>query len=297
MKYRLENINNRVMFALEDEVYELRSHPYEPCLYICKDDETVKILHNAFDAKDLMKAFENGETVTAPDGKEYDRDTFCRVLAAALKDDHYEMNWTFAAKLTDSKFIYGTDVNVYLEKAVERIKEKFGYHWADLSQFHKQYRYAIEEDGQYHFIRYTIFYEDDIEREVLDVNPLNSWGLVRNGDEFIDRIAYDNEKSVYYANPKIASYEVMFKEGLLVDHWYIERYEFNKHESGDYSAFVQAGDRTTGSSRDFFIPPHFFNGTYEEFLDKYQTLVPGNQFGLFKEDLIKDEGLKKFLGY
>lgn len=199
---------------------------------------------------------------------------------------------------TDSKFSFGYDVNVYLNKAVERIKEQHHYHWADLSQFHKQYRYAIEEeDGQCHFIRYTIFAEDDIEREVLDVDPPNSFELVRNGEEFIKRIASDNELSVYYANPKIANYKVMFKPGLEIDHWYLERYEFNKHKTGDYSAFVQAGDRTTGGSRDFFIPPHFLDGTYEAFLDKYQTLVPGVQFGLFKEDLIQDEGLKRFLGF
>ena len=196
------------------------------------------------------------------------------------------------------KFNYGLDINVYLKKAVERIKEKYYYHWADLSQFHDQYRYAIEENaGEYHFIRYTIFSEDDIEREVMDVDPLNSVELVRNGEEFIERISYDNELSVFYANPKIANYKVSFKTGLKVDHWYIERYEFNKHKSGDYSAFVQAGDRVTGSSRDFFIPPYFLNGTFEEFLDHYQTLVPGEQFGLFKEDLIQDEELKRFLGF
>lgn len=198
----------------------------------------------------------------------------------------------------DSKFPYGLDVKVYLDKAAERIKEKYYYHWADPSQFHKQYRYAIEEDnGQYHFIHYTLFAEDDIQREVLDENPLNSWNQARNGEEYIELIAKDNELSVYYANPKVANYKVRFQAGLEVDHWYIERYEFNKHKTGDYSAFVQAGDRTTGGSRDFFIPPHFLRGTFEEFLDRYQTLVPGEKFGLFKKDLIQDEGLKKFLGF
>lgn len=200
--------------------------------------------------------------------------------------------------LADEKFPYGLDVNVYLNKAVERIKEKYHYHWADLSLFHKQYRYAIEEeDGQHHFIRYTIFDKDDIEREVLDKNPLNSFDLVKDGDEFIEHVAIDNELAVFYANPKTANYKVKFQPGLEVDHWHIERYEFNKHQSGDYSAFVQAGDRSTGSSRDFFIPPHFLEGTYDEFLDQYQILVPGEQFGLFKEDLIEDKGLKDFLGF
>lgn len=196
----------------------------------------------------------------------------------------------------DPKFRYGYDVKVYLEKAVETIKEK--YHWADKSQFHNQYRYAIEEEeGERHFIRYTIFAEDDIKREALDVEPLNAWDMVNDGDEFIKQIAADNELSVYYANPKVDNYKVAFQPGLKVDTWYIERYEFNRHQSGDYSAFVQAGDRMSGSSRDFFIPPHFLNGTFEDFLERYEALVPGEDFGLYRKDLENDKGLKRFLGF
>ncbi len=37
--------------------------------------------------------------------------------------------------------------------------------------------------------------------------------------------------------------------------------------------------------------------TYEEFLDRYLEIVPGGAFGLYKEDLLPDEDLKRFLGY
>ena len=49
MSGKIENINGKVIFSYTDGEYELRSHPYEPCLYIYKDDEMIKILHNAFD--------------------------------------------------------------------------------------------------------------------------------------------------------------------------------------------------------------------------------------------------------
>ena len=61
---------------------------------------------------------------------------------------------------------------------------------------------------------------------------------------------------------------------------------------------VQAGDRVTGGTREFFIPPDCFETkSYEEFLDRYLEIVPGGAFGLYKKDLLSDTGLKEFLGY
>lgn len=100
--YGLENIGNKVIFTCKGKEYELRSHPYEPCLYIYSKNEMIKILHNAFEVYDLVDRFEAGETEIGPDGSEYDKESFCKVLAAALNDERYEMNWTFAAKLADN---------------------------------------------------------------------------------------------------------------------------------------------------------------------------------------------------
>ena len=199
--------------------------------------------------------------------------------------------------MTDIKFEYGYDVSAYLEKAVEKIKEGKHYHWVDISQFSKQYRYEVEEEnGEYHYVRYIVFTDETV-REVLDVSPFNEWDRVNGADDFIKLIVRDNEAHVFAANKKITCYKVPFENGLDIGGWYLERYEFLKHETGDYSVFVQAGDRTTGASKYFFIPPQFFHGTYEEFLDQYETLVPGKEYGLYKKDLIDDEGLKEFLGF
>ncbi len=99
MNYSLENIGDKVIFTYEGKEYELGSHPYEPCLYIYQNDEMIKILRNSFEVYDLVERFEAGETLIAPDSSEYDKDLFCKVLAAALNDERYEMNWTFVAKL------------------------------------------------------------------------------------------------------------------------------------------------------------------------------------------------------
>lgn len=39
MSREIKNINGMIIFSHLDDEYELRSHPYEPCLYIYKDDD------------------------------------------------------------------------------------------------------------------------------------------------------------------------------------------------------------------------------------------------------------------
>lgn len=102
MSGKIENIDGKIVFSYPDGEYQLRSQPYEPCLYICKDGETIKVLHNAFDVYDLPAIFGAGETVRAIDGSDVDEDTFCKVLMAAINDKRYEMDWTFAAGLAEN---------------------------------------------------------------------------------------------------------------------------------------------------------------------------------------------------
>ena len=101
MSGKIEKVSGKIIFFHADGEYELRSHPYEPCLYIYKDDELIKILHNAFEVYDLPSIFDSYGTVRAIDGRDFDRDAFCKVLAAAINDDRYDMNWTFAAGLVE----------------------------------------------------------------------------------------------------------------------------------------------------------------------------------------------------
>lgn len=118
------------------------------------------------------------------------------------------------------------------------------------------------------------------------------------GDDFIRYIRDDNRYNIEGANEITETYKVDFNlsEGAC-NGWNPERYELRRHETGDFSAFVQAGDRITGASRVFFIPRSFFDGSFDGFLDRYGELVPGEYFGLSREDLKKDPGVKTFLGF
>ena len=75
-------------------------------------------------------------------------------------------------------------------------------------------------------------------------------------------------------------------------------YVFSKLKTGAYRVDVQAGDRVTGANRTFFITPYCFEAkTYEEFLNRYLEIVPGEDFGLSRKNLLPDKELKRFLGY
>lgn len=99
MTEKIADKNGKIIFTHTDCEYELRSHPFEPCLYIYKDDEMIKVLHNAFDVYVLPSIFDAGETVRAINGKDFDEEAFCKVLIAAINDTRYEMDWPFAARL------------------------------------------------------------------------------------------------------------------------------------------------------------------------------------------------------
>jgi hypothetical protein len=185
----------------------------------------------------------------------------------------------------DERFPYGYDADAYVEKALEKLK--ITYPWAARELFRKNWRYAVEEEnGRHVYVSYFAWSKKDIER------------FVRGGDadEFIDSIVDDQRSWIESANPVAEKFAVPFG-GVNAHGWHLEGYEFRRHVLGGYSAWVQAGDRNTGGSRTFFIPPVFFDGTYEEFLDRYCGLVPGAAFGLGREDLENVPGLKVFLGF
>lgn len=95
----LKRAGRKVLFAYNGVDYELTDQPYEPCIYIKRDGEIFRTLHNAFTADDLPEWFAEGKTLKAIDGRVFDQKAFCKVLAAAIDSDRTEMDFTFAADL------------------------------------------------------------------------------------------------------------------------------------------------------------------------------------------------------
>lgn len=192
----------------------------------------------------------------------------------------------------EKRFPLGLDADAYLNAALELLKKE--YPWATRAMFREDAHYRIVKDpnseGGYAF---AVCYGRRARSR--DLELLND---CETGDDFIRYICDDNRYNIESANEISETYQVRFNlpEGAC-NGWNLERYEFRRHATGDFSAFVQAGDRTAGASRVFFIPRDYFGGSFDEFLDRYCELVPGDYFGLCREDFLRDPGVKAFLGF
>ena len=182
------------------------------------------------------------------------------------------------------KFKYGTDISVYLAKAYDKVKKD--YRWLDKKMLESSRRFAIKEvGGDLEFVREC---DDNDSPMVEDCS---------SAERFIEIAVYEYQGIALRANPVVAEYPVSFGDINLYG-WHLEKYVFARLKTGDYKVTVQAGDRVTGGTREFFITPYCFEAkTYEEFLDRYLEIVPARSFGLSKEALLSDNDLKKFLGY
>ena len=187
------------------------------------------------------------------------------------------------------RFPYGYEIEPYIDKALERLKEV--YPWAKKSMLKKEYSYSIEKiNGKFKPVSVYKWDEDSITRNEYDFD----------GEGLIDLIYNDNEFWIKSSNEIDEIYDIIDK--VLVDGpiningWYLEKYEFRKHKLGGYSIFLEAGNRSAGSSRTEFLPENFFKGTFDDFLDKYMELIPAH-FGFNKEELKTAKGLNEFLGF
>ena len=231
----------------------------------------------------------HGQYVFGQEGEDFRR---CRIVKEWTDGSTAEEFIDFLCEYTkysvknsnpEEKFKFGTDIEVYLEKAYQNAKKN--YPWINKKMIRESWRYEIKQiGGEWEFIRVR----DDGEESVCDYS---------SAERFIEGIEDEYRDAALEANPVVDSYDVPFS-GVDCHGWNLEKYVFSKLRTGDYKVFVQAGDRTTGGSREFFITRDCFKAkSYEEFLDRYMEIVPGSHFGLCKEDLLPDKKLKAFLGY
>ncbi|MBR4381248.1 MAG: hypothetical protein IKP48_08330 [Bacteroidaceae bacterium] len=183
------------------------------------------------------------------------------------------------------KFPYGYDLNAYIDKAFEQMKEDFPWATRDMIAKHT-YLGIVKVGDEYQYVSYHYQHDGKLKPYPEDIDC----------DKFIRRLASGHEWELEAANPVKESINVPSSTRCSHD-WFLEIYRIQKHELGGYSAYVQAGNRSAGGSRTFFIPASYFKLSWEEFLDKYMELVPPGPFYVDKEDLENAEGVKEFLGF
>ena len=259
----LEKLREEYPWATSTQM--LKSTPWE-----------IAPLHGQLVFGHVGKTYDGGKYVTeCKQGKTADEfiDFLCEYTRENVKNSNPE-----------EKFRYGYDIETYLEKAYANVKHQ--YRWIDRKTLDKTCRYEIKQiNGDWEFVRK---YKGDSHDYICECGT---------AERFIENVEYDYQREALAENPVVDVYAVQFGH-VELNGWNLERYEFSKLKSGDYKVMVQAGDRVTGGSRDFFITPDCFEAkTYSEFLDRYLKIVPGESFGLTKKDLLPNKDLKKFLGY
>ena len=89
---------DRVFFESNGTIYELTSQPYEPCLYIKKEGQIIKTIHNAWTTDTLSEIFQEGGTIEAFNGERYSEKEFCTILEKFIESRKTEADWTYIAK-------------------------------------------------------------------------------------------------------------------------------------------------------------------------------------------------------
>lgn len=183
------------------------------------------------------------------------------------------------------KFPYGHDMNAYIDKAFEQMKADFP--WATRDMIADNTNLGIEKIGcRYQYVAYHSRYDGSLKPESLKIDC----------EEFLHRLASGRDYELEHGNPVKETIDVPASRTCSGD-WYLEIYRIQKHELGGYSAYVQAGNRSAGGSRTFFIPASYFKLPWEEFLDKYLELVSPGPFYVGRKDLENAPAVKAFLGY
>lgn len=174
------------------------------------------------------------------------------------------------------------NTNKYITKAINRLKKI--HPWVSKKHLRPNYSYAIEEKNKRkEFVSY--FDHKEYWRKSLE-----------DEESIIQGIISDHEWWIENQNPIIDTLKLHYYGAEDLGEWRIEWYEFRKHKKGGYSSHVTAGNRSAGGSREFYLPPSFFEGTYQEFVQKYNDFVPG-AFYLSNDILEKNIELKRFLGF
>ena len=182
-------------------------------------------------------------------------------------------------------FFLGTDAGKYVKEALKRLKDK--YPWATMKRLDRHYSYAVEEtDGRKEFVKYYTGDNGKIERYA------KGW----DGELFIREIINDHQTHIEYMNGVKEVFKAKPDRTVELSGWDLEIFEFRLHELGGYSAYVQAGNRSAGSSRTFFFKPEDMKGSFEEFLDRNAELFSG-RYGPDKNYMRKLKGIKEFLGF
>lgn len=79
--------------------YEIRSHPNEPCTYICKDGTILHTLHNGFEVEQIEKMILRDKQFKSVTGKMIGYELLRDILASVIDDGRPDVSFDYAEQL------------------------------------------------------------------------------------------------------------------------------------------------------------------------------------------------------
>ena len=115
------------------------------------------------------------------------------------------------------KFPYGYDVNAYIDKAFELMKEEFP--WATREMITRNTNWGIEKVGDdYQYVSYYSRHDGTLKPFSEDIDC----------EEFLHRLASNHDWDLEMANPVKEKIDVPTSNRCRGD-WYLEVYQIRKH--------------------------------------------------------------------
>lgn len=97
--------NGEIIFSYHAKDYAIRSHPYEPCTYICQDGAILHTLHSGFETSEIEKMILKDKQFRSVDSRMIGRDALLQILAATIDDGRSELDFGYAERLGELRQI------------------------------------------------------------------------------------------------------------------------------------------------------------------------------------------------
>lgn len=95
--------SGKIIFSYRDKDYEIRSHPYEPCTYICQDNEVLHTLHSGFETCEIERIILKDKQIRSIDSKMIGRNELLQIFAATIDDGRAELDFGYAERLGEMR--------------------------------------------------------------------------------------------------------------------------------------------------------------------------------------------------
>ena len=95
--------NGEIIFSYRGNDYVIRSHPYEPCTYICQGEEILHTLHSGFETSDIQKMILKDKEFRSVDNMMIGRNALLQIFAATIDDGRSELDFGYAERLAEMR--------------------------------------------------------------------------------------------------------------------------------------------------------------------------------------------------